>query len=105
MPPTHSTEGLDAAQVIRREHPEIAIVVLSAHVDVDHAMELLAGGHAIGYLLKTRVTDVDDFVDTVQRVANGASVVGGCCGIGPEHIAELAATVGPGRRRRQRSSG
>ncbi|BBX71127.1 response regulator transcription factor [Mycolicibacterium psychrotolerans] len=75
MPPTHSTEGLDAAQVIRRESPQIAIMVLSAHVDVDHAMELLAGGHAIGYLLKTRVTDVDDFIDTVARVANGASVV------------------------------
>ncbi|MBI5339773.1 MAG: response regulator transcription factor [Mycolicibacterium rufum] len=83
MPPTHSTEGLDAAQVIRREFPQIAIVVLSAHVDVDHAMELLAGGHAIGYLLKTRVTDVDDFVDTVQRVANGASVVD------PALVAEL----------------
>ncbi|KMO80950.1 DNA-binding response regulator [Mycolicibacterium chubuense] len=83
MPPTHSTEGLDAAQVIRRESPQIAIVVLSAHIDVDHAMELLAGGHAIGYLLKTRVTDVDDFVDTVQRVANGASVVD------PALVAEL----------------
>ncbi|KRE32097.1 LuxR family transcriptional regulator [Mycobacterium sp. Soil538] len=83
MPPTHSTEGLDAAQVIRRESPQIAIMVLSAHVDVDHAMELLAGGHAIGYLLKTRVTDVDDFLDTVSRVANGASVVD------PALVAEL----------------
>ncbi|MEW5808952.1 MAG: response regulator transcription factor [Actinomycetota bacterium] len=83
MPPTHTTEGLDAARVIREEAPEIGIVVLSAHVDVEHAMELLAGGHAIGYLLKTRVTDVDDFVDTVQRVANGASVVD------PALVAEL----------------
>ncbi|WP_197379220.1 response regulator [Mycolicibacterium mengxianglii] len=75
MPPTHTSEGLDAAQVIRTELPDTAILVLSAHVDVDHAMELLAGGRAIGYLLKTRVTDVDDFVDTVGRIAGGASIV------------------------------
>ncbi|MEV3901883.1 response regulator transcription factor [Mycobacterium sp. NPDC050551] len=75
MPPTHTTEGLDAARVIREEWPDIGILVLSAHVEVEHATELLAGGHAIGYLLKTRITDVDDFVDTVGRVARGASVV------------------------------
>jgi DNA-binding NarL/FixJ family response regulator len=75
MPPTHTSEGLDAAQVIRAEFPDTAILVLSAHVDVDHAMELLAGGRAIGYLLKTRVTDVTDFVDTVGRIAGGASIV------------------------------
>ncbi|CAN3128174.1 response regulator [Mycobacterium sp. smrl_JER01] len=83
MPPTHTSEGLDAARVIRDESPDIGIVVLSAHVDVDHAMELLAGGHGIGYLLKTRVTDVADFVDTLQRIANGASVVD------PALVAEL----------------
>jgi DNA-binding NarL/FixJ family response regulator len=75
MPPDHDTEGLDAARVIRQEMPDTAILVLSGHIDVDHAMELLAGGHAIGYLLKNRVTDVTDFVDTVNRIANGASVV------------------------------
>jgi DNA-binding NarL/FixJ family response regulator len=75
MPPTNTTEGLDAAQTIRAELPDIAILVLSAHVDVDHAMDLLAGGRAIGYLLKSRVTDVNEFVDTVGRIANGASVV------------------------------
>ena len=75
MPPTQTSEGLDAAQVIRAEFPETAILVLSAHIDVDHAMELLAGGRAIGYLLKTRVTDVAEFVDTVERIANGASIV------------------------------
>ena len=75
MPPTHTSEGLDAAQIIRAELPDTAILVLSAHVDVEHAMELLAGGRAIGYLLKTRVTDVADFVDTVSRIANGASIV------------------------------
>lgn len=75
MPPTHSTEGLDAARVIREELPDTGILVLSAHVDVEHATELLASGHGIGYLLKTRVTDVADFVDTLERVSKGASVV------------------------------
>jgi DNA-binding NarL/FixJ family response regulator len=75
MPPTHTTEGLDAARVIREELPDIGILVLSAHVDVEHAMELLASGRSIGYLLKSRVTDVADFVDTLERIADGASVV------------------------------
>src|ERR1700738_2330218 len=75
MPPTHTTEGLDAAQVIRDEFPDTAILVLSAHVEVEHAMELLASGHGIGYLLKSRVTDVADFLDTLERIAKGASVV------------------------------
>jgi DNA-binding NarL/FixJ family response regulator len=75
MPPTHTTEGLDAARVIREERPDTAILVLSAHVEVEHATELLASGHGIGYLLKTRVTDVADFVDTLERVSKGASVV------------------------------
>jgi serine/threonine-protein kinase PknK len=75
MPPTHTTEGLDAARVIRQEFPETGIVVLSAHVEVEHAMELLATGRKIGYLLKSRVTDVEDFLDTLGRVAKGASVV------------------------------
>jgi DNA-binding NarL/FixJ family response regulator len=75
MPPTHSTEGLDAAKVIRAELPDTGILVLSAHVEVEHATELLASGHAIGYLLKTRITDVTDFVDTLERIAKGASIV------------------------------
>jgi DNA-binding NarL/FixJ family response regulator len=75
MPPTHTTEGLDVARLIRDEFPDIAILVLSAHVEVEHAMELLASGHSIGYLLKSRVTDVADFLDTLQRITNGASVV------------------------------
>jgi DNA-binding NarL/FixJ family response regulator len=75
MPPTQTTEGLDAARVIRDEFPDIGILVLSAYVDVEHAMELLAGGHAIGYLLKSRITDVADFIDTLDRIAKGASVV------------------------------
>jgi len=75
MPPTHTTEGLDAARTIRLETPHTAILLLSAHVDVEHAMDLLASGGRTGYLLKSRVTDVDDFVATLERIANGASVV------------------------------
>jgi DNA-binding NarL/FixJ family response regulator len=83
MPPTHTTEGLDAARVIRDELPDTGILVLSAHVDVEHAMELLASGRSIGYLLKSRVTDVADFIDTLERIAKGASVVD------PALVAEL----------------
>jgi serine/threonine-protein kinase PknK len=75
MPPTHTVEGLDAARVIRQERPETAILVLSAHTEVEHAMELLASGGGVGYLLKSRVSDVADFVDTLHRVAKGGSVV------------------------------
>jgi DNA-binding NarL/FixJ family response regulator len=75
MPPTNTTEGLDAARVIRDELPDTGVLVLSAHVDVEHAMELLTSGRSIGYLLKSRVTDVADFIDTLERIAKGASVV------------------------------
>jgi serine/threonine-protein kinase PknK len=75
MPPTHTTEGLDAARAIREDLPDVGILVLSAHIDVEHAMELLATGRSVGYLLKSRVTDVADFVDTLGRIAKGASVV------------------------------
>ena len=75
MPPTHTTEGLEAARVIRQELPDTGILVLSAYVDVEHTMELLASGRGIGYLLKSRVTDVADFVENLQRIAKGASVV------------------------------
>jgi len=75
MPPTHTAEGLDAARTIRDELPDVAILVLSAHVEVEHAMTLLASGQGIGYLLKSRVVNVDEFVGTIERVARGASVV------------------------------
>ena len=75
MPPTHTSEGLDAAASIREEFPETAIVVLTAHVQIDRATELLSSGQRVGYLLKTRVTDVDEFIDTVERIVKGASVV------------------------------
>ncbi len=75
MPPTHSTEGLEAARTIRQELPQTGILVLSAYAEVDHAMELLASGRGIGYLLKSRVTDVSEFLDTLERIAKGGSVV------------------------------
>ena len=75
MPPTHTTEGLDAARRIRLQTPATAILLLSAHVEVEHAMDLLASGERTGYLLKSRVTDVVDFVATLERIAKGASVV------------------------------
>jgi DNA-binding NarL/FixJ family response regulator len=83
MPPTHTVEGLQAARVIRQELPQTAILVLSAHAEVEHAMELLATGRGIGYLLKSRVTDVAEFVETLERIAKGGSVVD------PALVAEL----------------
>jgi serine/threonine-protein kinase PknK len=75
MPPTHTTEGLEAARTIRAEFPQIGILLLSAHVEVETAMGLLEGGERIGYLLKSRVLDAADFIDAVERVARGGSVV------------------------------
>jgi serine/threonine-protein kinase PknK len=75
MPPTHTTEGLEAARVIRQELPETAVLVLSAHVEVEQATELLASGERSGYLLKDRVSDVDDFLATLDRIVRGAAVV------------------------------
>jgi DNA-binding NarL/FixJ family response regulator len=75
MPPTHSTEGLEAARAIRAEAPGIGILLLSAHVEVETAVDLLEGGERIGYLLKSRVTNAADFIDSVGRVARGGSVL------------------------------
>ena len=83
MPPTHSTEGLDAARAIREEFPDVGILVLSAYIDVEHAMELLGSGGRTGYLLKSRVTDVDEFMGTLDRIVKGGSV------IDPELVREL----------------
>jgi DNA-binding NarL/FixJ family response regulator len=74
MPPGYSTEGLEAARTIKRDFPQTAVVVLSAHVEVEHAMDLLANGRT-GYLLKRRVTDITEFVDTLRRVERGGSAV------------------------------
>jgi DNA-binding NarL/FixJ family response regulator len=75
MPPAHSTEGLDAALTIRREFPETGIVVLSAFVHAEHAVELLSSGQRIGYLLKDRVVDVDEFAQSLRRVLDGGMVI------------------------------
>ncbi len=75
MPPTHTTEGLDAARTIRQELPDTAILVLSGHVQVEQATELLRSGQRMGYLLKDRVSDVEDFLSTLDRIIKGASVV------------------------------
>jgi DNA-binding NarL/FixJ family response regulator len=86
MPPDHETEGLEAARVIRAERPGTGILVLSAHVEVEQAMELLAGGERTGYLLKSRVTDVTHFLESLERIAEGGSVVD------PGLVQELVAT-------------
>jgi len=75
MPPSHTTEGLDAARTIRAEYPEIGILVLSAHVEVHRAIDLLEDGQRVGYLLKSRVTDVDEFLDALERIVGGGSVI------------------------------
>src|SRR5246127_3494984 len=75
MPPTYTTDGLDAAMIIREEMPQVGLVILSAHVDVEHAMQLLATDRGVGYLLKTRVTDVGEFLDTLARIGQGACVI------------------------------
>ena len=85
MPPGHTTEGLVAAHQIRKESPGTAILVLSAHVEVEHAMDLIASGERSGYLLKSRVVNVDDFTDTLRRLVRGGSAVD------PALVAELVA--------------
>jgi DNA-binding NarL/FixJ family response regulator len=75
MPPTNTTEGLDAARLLRRERPDLAVLLLSAHVELETATELLEAGEGIGYLLKSRVRNVADFVESVEHVARGGVVV------------------------------
>jgi serine/threonine-protein kinase PknK len=75
MPPTQTWEGLDAARAIRLEHPQIGILLLSAHVEIETAIDLLEGGERIGYLLKSRVMRAGDLVDALERISAGGSVV------------------------------
>ncbi|OPG07590.1 DNA-binding response regulator [Streptomyces sp. GKU 895] len=75
MPPDHSTEGLKAARTIRERHPGTGILVLSAFVEVEDVLELLASGRGIGYLLKSRVTVVEEFIEALDRIGRGGSVV------------------------------
>lgn len=89
MPPTHSDEGLRAAQQIREEMPRVGVLVLSQYVDQKYALELLGTSAAgVGYLLKDRVADIERFTDAVRAVGSGGSV------LDPEVVSQLI-----GRRR------
>jgi DNA-binding NarL/FixJ family response regulator len=84
LPPTHTDEGIRAALRLRAENPELPVLVLSQYVEERYATELIAGrGGALGYLLKDRVADVGDFLDTVTQIAAGATV------FDPEVVAQL----------------
>lgn len=76
MPPTHTTEGLDAAVALKGAHPGVGVLVLSHYVETRQAVDLLSGSHSgVGYLLKERVTTHADLVDAITRVAEGGTVV------------------------------
>ena len=84
MPPTHTDEGIRAALVIRRQHPEVAVLVLSQYVEERYATDLLSvQTSAVGYLLKDRVAHVSDFLDALRRVAAGGTA------LDPEVVAQL----------------
>jgi DNA-binding NarL/FixJ family response regulator len=90
MPPTHTDEGLRAAQEIREKHPGVGVLVLSQYVEPAYAMELLAeSAEGVGYLLKDRISDVHEFADAVRRVGDGGSA------LDPTIVSQLV-----GRRRR-----
>jgi len=90
MPPTHTDEGLRAAQEIREKHPTCGVLVLSQYVEPTYAMELLAeSAEGVGYLLKDRISDVNEFADAVRRVGEGGSA------LDPTIVSQLV-----GRRRR-----
>jgi DNA-binding NarL/FixJ family response regulator len=84
MPPTHTDEGIRAALVIRRQHPDVALLVLSQYVEESYATDLLSTAtSSVGYLLKDRVAHVEDFLDAVRRVAAGGTA------LDPEVVAQL----------------
>jgi DNA-binding NarL/FixJ family response regulator len=90
MPPTHTDEGLRAAQEIRGSHPEVGVLVLSQYIEPTYAMELLSeSAEGVGYLLKDRVSDVNEFAAAVRRVGEGGSA------LDPAIVSQLV-----GRRRR-----
>jgi DNA-binding NarL/FixJ family response regulator len=84
MPPTHTDEGIRAALVIRRQHPDVALMVLSQYVEERYATDLLSvATSSVGYLLKDRVAHVTDFLDALRRVATGGTA------LDPEVVAQL----------------
>jgi DNA-binding NarL/FixJ family response regulator len=91
MPPTHTDEGLRAALTLRRDHPDVGVLVFSQYVETRYAAQLLGENAAgVGYLLKDRVADVQDFVDALTRVAAGGTA------LDPDVVSQL---VGSSRRR------
>ena len=89
MPPTHTDEGLQAAHEIREKHPGVGVLVLSQYIEPAYAMELLAeSAEGVGYLLKDRISDVQEFSEAVRRVADGGSA------LDPQIVSQLV-----GRRR------
>ena len=92
MPPTHTTEGLQAAAQIASTNPDVGVLVLSQYVEAHYAMRLInERPHGAGYLLKQRVIDIEEFIDSVQRVAEGGLVVD------PEVVGHLLAGAQPAR--------
>lgn len=84
MPPTHTDEGLRAALTLRRRWPTVAVLVLSQYVEERYAADLLSGNTSgVGYLLKDRIADVDEFLDTLRRVAGGGTA------LDPEVVAQI----------------
>ena len=87
MPPTHTDEGLRAAQAIHNDHPKVGVLVFSQYIETQSAAELLAGAPAgVGYLLKDRVADVSEFIEAISRVAHGGTV------LDPEVVRQLLRT-------------
>lgn len=94
MPPTHTDEGLRAAAHLRKATPGLGILLLSQWVHAGRALDLFrTGGAGLGYLLKDRVTDVDDFLDAVRRVARGGSV------LDPDVVSALMSAASPPHQR------
>lgn len=93
MPPTFTDEGIRLALDLRAAHPQLPVLVLSQYVEEQYASELITGqGGAFGYLLKDRVADVTEFVESLERVAGGATV------LDPEVVAQLLTRRGRGAR-------
>jgi DNA-binding NarL/FixJ family response regulator len=94
MPPTFTTEGIQAATAIRRDHPGTGVLLLSQYVETENAMSLLGNGASgLGYLLKERVSHIDDFIDALHRVAAGGTAVD------PELVARMVARPHNGQQR------
>ncbi|MEV0620172.1 response regulator transcription factor [Nonomuraea sp. NPDC050404] len=89
MPPTHTDEGLRAAIRIRRDHPDLGLLVFSQYIETRYAAQLLAGGaHGVGYLLKERVADIKDFLSALERIAAGQTV------LDPEVVTQIMGASG-----------